>query len=400
MPATGPAAGARVTHRSTPHYVPGELIVQFRRGVAATERARAVRRAGCVVEQSLSGIAGTAGRSTLLVRSSSLGTPALIKQFSADPSVALVAPNYIRRVDAAPLDEPALPQQWGLAACRRRRRLGDHDRLRRRRGRDIDTGVDLRHPDLAANMWHNPGEIAGNGIDDDGNGYVDDVYGIDAVNGDSDPYDDHGHGTHTSGTMAAVGDNGIGITGVGWQAPHHGAQVPGRRAAGGTDAGRASSASTTSCARSQPRRQRGGHQRLVGRRANNALLRDAINAAGDAGIVFCAAAGNCGVNDDLWPPLPLVLRLRQHPVVCASAGGRLAGSPTGAPHDGSRGAGQRILSTYTEEYVLRSGTSMATPFVTGTVALSPRATRENRRTSASSGSCRGREPRRGCRVSA
>ena len=65
-------------------------------------------------------------------------------------------------------------------------------------------------------MWRNPGEIAGNGIDDDANGYVDDVYGIDPYNGDSDPMDDHSHGTHTAGTIGAVGNNGVGVAGVNW----------------------------------------------------------------------------------------------------------------------------------------------------------------------------------------
>ncbi len=81
---------------------------------------------------------------------------------------------------------------------------------------DIDSGVDYTHPDLAANMWVNPGEVPGNGLDDDGNGYVDDVHGIDASNGDSDPMDDHGHGTHTAGTIGATGDNGAGVVGVAW----------------------------------------------------------------------------------------------------------------------------------------------------------------------------------------
>ena len=69
-------------------------------------------------------------------------------------------------------------------------------------------------------MWRNPGEIAGNGIDDDANGYVDDVYGIDPYNGDSDPMDDHSHGTHTAGTIGAVGNNAIGVAGVNWNVRH------------------------------------------------------------------------------------------------------------------------------------------------------------------------------------
>lgn len=78
----------------------------------------------------------------------------------------------------------------------------------------VDTGVDYRHRDLDDNMWVNTEEIAGNGLDDDGNGYVDDIYGYDFINNDSDPCDDRGHGTHCAGTIAAEGDNGMDIAGV------------------------------------------------------------------------------------------------------------------------------------------------------------------------------------------
>jgi len=84
----------------------------------------------------------------------------------------------------------------------------------------IDSGLDMSHPDIAANLWTNPGEIPGNGIDDDGNGYIDDVHGWDFTGNDNDPTDDvaacGGHGTHTAGTVGAVGDNGVGVTGVNW----------------------------------------------------------------------------------------------------------------------------------------------------------------------------------------
>ncbi|NJN64307.1 MAG: S8 family serine peptidase [Acidobacteria bacterium] len=80
----------------------------------------------------------------------------------------------------------------------------------------IDTGIDYNHPDLAANIYINPNEIAGNAIDDDGNGFVDDVRGWDFVNNDNDPFDDNGHGTHCSGTITGIGNNGIGVAGVAW----------------------------------------------------------------------------------------------------------------------------------------------------------------------------------------
>lgn len=80
----------------------------------------------------------------------------------------------------------------------------------------IDTGVDINHPDLRANIYTNPGEIPGNAIDDDGNGFVDDVHGWDFGELDNDPSDEQGHGTHVAGTIGAVGDNGIGVTGVAW----------------------------------------------------------------------------------------------------------------------------------------------------------------------------------------
>lgn len=79
----------------------------------------------------------------------------------------------------------------------------------------IDTGVDYTHEDLAANMWVNPGETPGNGLDDDGNGYIDDVHGINVITGSGDPID-YGHGTHVAGTIGAVGNNGIGVAGVNW----------------------------------------------------------------------------------------------------------------------------------------------------------------------------------------
>jgi subtilisin family serine protease len=81
----------------------------------------------------------------------------------------------------------------------------------------IDTGVQYNHPDLVENIWVNPGETAANGIDDDGNGYIDDIHGINAITNAGDPADDNGHGTHVAGIIGARGNNGIGSTGVNWE---------------------------------------------------------------------------------------------------------------------------------------------------------------------------------------
>ena len=136
--------------------------------------------------------------------------------------ILLVQPNYIRRaITGPPPNDPFWldGSMWGLAKIGAQSvwtnfTTGDGSVI----VGDIDTGIDYTHPDLAANVWRNTFEIPGNGVDDDGNGYVDDVYGIDTANHDSDPMDDQGHGTHTAGTIAAIGNNNLGVVGVNWNA--------------------------------------------------------------------------------------------------------------------------------------------------------------------------------------
>jgi subtilisin family serine protease len=156
-----------------------------------------------------------------------------MEQFQRNPAVLYVEPNYrfhISRQSAAQIipDDFEFPRMWGLnnTGQTNGKENADIDAPeawtlttgdKRVKVAVIDTGVDYYHPDLAENIWLNQGEIPGNGIDDDGNGYVDDVHGYDFVSDDSDPMDDNNHGTHVAGIIGAVGNNKIGVAGVCWQ---------------------------------------------------------------------------------------------------------------------------------------------------------------------------------------
>lgn len=229
----------------------------------------------------------------------------------------------------------------------------------------IDTGVDYAHADLSANMWYNSGEIPWNGIDDDGNGFVDDVHGYDFINNDGDPTDDHGHGTHVAGTIAAVGGNGIGIVGV---APN--VKVMALKfldSSGGgyvSDAVRALDYAVAMGADISNNSWGGG--------GASSALSAAISNAQNAGHIFVAAAGNWASNNDFQPTYPAVYP--QPNVVSVAAtddDDKLAGFSNYGEYTVDLAApGVSILSTLPgNNYGYYSGTSMATPHVTGVIAL-------------------------------
>ena len=235
----------------------------------------------------------------------------------------------------------------------------------------IDTGMDYNHPDLAANTWRNPGEVAGDGIDNDRNGFVDDVTGWDFANNDADPMDDNGHGSHVSGSIGAVGNNGIGVVGVNWQVSIMPLKFLDASGSGSTSAAVAAINYAT-----RMRRDFGinvvATNNSWGGGGLSTALRDAIDSGAGAGILFVAAAGNESNNNDATPSYPA-----NHPgtsvisVAATDRSNRLATfSNYGATSVDLAAPGVAILSTTpNNSYASYSGTSMATPFVTGTVAL-------------------------------
>ena len=239
----------------------------------------------------------------------------------------------------------------------------------------VDTGVRYTHEDIADNMWINPGEDGPdafgnskrtNGIDDDENGYVDDVHGINAVMGTGDPFDDHGHGSHTAGTVAAVGNNGIGVTGVAWKA-----QIMALKFLGGSGG---SSSDAVTCI--DYAIQHGAHitsNSWGGSRLSEAV-KEIFTAANKAGQVTLAAAGNSSWDNDAEDTYPANYPLENLISVAAiNRRGELASfSNFGAGSVHLAAPGQKITSLDNESdsaYADLSGTSMATPAVAGIAAL-------------------------------
>jgi hypothetical protein len=234
----------------------------------------------------------------------------------------------------------------------------------------IDSGVQYTHPDLAANMWTNPNEIAANGIDDDGNGYIDDIHGINAITGSGNPMDDNGHGTHCAGILGARGNNGAGIAGVAWNTKIIGAKFLASNGSGYlSDAIEAINYSRIL--------KLAGHNIVVsnnswGGGGYSASMYSAIQQSTAAGILFVAAAGNSTNNNDASPAYPASYNLAGILSVASTDNtGQLSGfSNYGATAVDIGAPGSDIVSCYpTDSYAYLSGTSMAAPQVSGIALL-------------------------------
>lgn len=242
----------------------------------------------------------------------------------------------------------------------------------------IDEGYMYTHEDLAANAGTNPGEIAGNGIDDDGNGLKDDVYGWDFAGNNNTVFDGVGddHGTHVAGTIGGLGGNGKGVAGVCWSVKLLNAKFLG--STGGTTANAIKAVDYFTDLKKKGLNIVATNNSWGGGGFSQLLL-DAIKRANNAGILFIAAAGNSGTNNDVTASYPSGYDVANVIAVASITNtGALSsfsqyGATTvdlGAPGSGiwssiPKKSGKNIVSSYASY----SGTSMATPHVTGAVAL-------------------------------
>lgn len=406
-------ASSQRTKKDVPNAVPGEILVRFRPESKGKRLGQQV-----VIEK-------TGRQIPLVVKSISpafeivdglrvaqvnpADTSKAIDALRARSDVIYAEPNFVRKALVVPND-PRYSQMWGLNNTGQPSTFGGNPGTP---GNDIraelawnttignrsvvvgvvDTGIDVNHEDLRDNIWVNPGEIAGNGVDDDGNGFVDDVNGWDFAHNDatvfdyteptyppSDNYlgDIDDHGTHVAGTIGANGNNSIGVAGVNWQVSMMSLKFLTE------DAGGSSADLLKALAYAKAMKQlwqtsggtKGANIRILnnsygGSGSSQAEL-DAIRALSDAGILFVVAAGNEGVTNDLFPVYPANYLSPNVISVAASSGGnaRAFFSNFGAATVNVTAPGEFILSTTPRNtYNPANGTSMAAPHVTGIAAL-------------------------------
>jgi subtilisin family serine protease len=281
-----------------------------------------------------------------------------VAALSTDPDVEYAEPDYIARATTIPND-PLYSGQWGLT------RIGAPAAWDVVTGTAaviiavVDSGIDTAHADLIPNLWTNPGEIPGNGLDDDNNGYVDDTQGWNFISGSNDVYDGNGHGTQVAGIIAAATNDGVGIAGLCWGCRLMPVRVMADSGASNYSDIAAGVVYATAKGARVINLSLGGY-------ADSRTLRDAINAAVAQGIVVVGGAGNDNVATPFYPAA--------YSNVLAVAGTTISDTRAGYSNYGAwvdvSAPGVEITTTFLGgDWGPGSGTSVAAPFAAGLAGL-------------------------------
>jgi serine protease len=371
---------------------PGELLVQFQPGVRATDNARALRQLGASVMQMVVPARQADGKGDLVLvhLPAEVAVADAVNRLQGDSTVDFVEPNWIYQHDAVSNDTLFTNGSlWGM--------YGDASSPANQFGSQaaeawavnhtcnsgvyvgvIDEGYMFSHEDLTANAWLNPFDPV-DGVDNDGNGYVDDTRGWDFDGGNNTVFDGVGddHGSHVSGTIAGAGGNGKGVAGVCWSARIINAKFLG--SAGGTTANAILAVDYITDLKTRHGLNIVATNNSWGGGGFSQGLMDAIERARTADILFIAAAGNSTVNNDTSPHYPSTYTNDNIIAVASitSTGGLSSFSNFGAVSVDLGAPGSGIYSTVpvrskgqvVSAYASFSGTSMATPHVTGAAAL-------------------------------
>jgi serine protease len=351
--------GSLLKSLSVSDYRPDQILVQFKPDASPSALA------GTTLASSLSLVPGLYEVDV----PTGLDLAAVLDAYAADPRVHSAQPDYVVQTEALPND-PLINNQWAIRSTNPQYTINAAAAWDKTTGSGrtivavMDTGVDYNHPDLAPNMWRNAGEVAGNGFDDDGNGFIDDVFGYNFVNNNGNPMDLNGHGTHVAGIIGAQGNNGIGVTGVNWDV-----QIMALRFL--DTAGRGSTSDALRALNYAVQMGATISNNSWTSPAYDSFLEAGIRNAGQAGHIYVAAAGNSGQNLNTSKVYPAAFTADN----LITVGGldsynRLAGWSNRGSLVEIAAPGTSIYSTLPNgKYGYMSGTSMATPFVTGAVAL-------------------------------
>ena len=377
-------------------FVGGQMLVQYRRGASDADKDIVVRGLGAqVVDDVRLESARNDGKGDLQLLRLPVGltVAAAMRDAGRAPAVDFAEPNWVYTRGATSNDTYYTNGSlWGMygSSTSPANAFGSQAAAAWARNVTcggavvvvgiIDEGVMVTHPDLVANIGTNPGEIAGNGLDDDGNGLIDDVNGWDFDGNNSSVFDGVGddHGTHVAGTIGATGGNGAGVAGVCWNVKMLNAKFLGSQ--GGTTANAIKSVDYFTDLKSRHALNLVATNNSWGGGGFSQALADAIERANAANILFVAAAGNSGVNNDASPHYPSsyananIIAVASITITGALSSFSNYGATTvdiGAPGSGIwstvpvRSKGKVAVASYASY----SGTSMATPHVTGAAAM-------------------------------